>query len=423
MARLYMDGFESHGATTAGGSPESGNGYSFSSSAGATFTADTTHFRPGGMSTVCAKVAYNSSGGNCENSGFLFDITAARTYYARVCYMFPSLPAGTRSIMAIWVSGTNGNGVSVKIDSSGNVGVYANGSTLVGSTTSVAANTWFVCEVAWQPNTTAGTDYIEMRVNGTSTGSTTTATTTNGLPTNNGTVFNYGLATVGTTAAGSEVVYVDDVAFNDSTTAANNSWCNTGSIGMLLPVSDNSVGSGWFAGDGATTTNLFNGIKNEPPVGVATGSGTTTSQIKTDAVASAETYVANLASYTTFGVPAGTTLVACLPTVIGGTGTAAACNAGVSATNPTVANVNNGFEQGGSTAVGTYPTGWANPFNYFNATRPVNGSTAVLGTQPTVTIAKAATAVEIDVCFVGMQFEAPPAVVQSSGPSSIPIWV
>lgn len=64
----------------------------------------------------------------------------------------------------------------------------------------------------------------------------------------------------------------DDMAINDSLGSSNNSWCDEGSVVLLLPTSDNSAGS-WRAGSAASAVAngaLFNAIDNIPPVGTAT---------------------------------------------------------------------------------------------------------------------------------------------------------
>lgn len=416
MARLLMTGFESASLGTIGSTQanelELGSGFQFSGFGGSYARADSTHPRTGGFSTYAARFINGNASGNCTMTGSLFQLSLTKTYYARVCVLWPNWPiSGIRRLVGFYDQTGTTEMVTAVVDSSGNAFLYVAGAQVGSGLSLGSAGTYHVFEIAWN-HTTSGastTDYAECRIDGSSIAVTNTGALT--ATTGDNIIFAFGTALVAGQGSTFDIAYFDDVAVNDSTGAFCNSWCGLGSIGMMLPVSDNSVGT-WLAGAGGGS-NLFNALKNVPPVGLAAGSETNTSQINNTNATGNQAYTVNIESYTTFGIT-NQTLVACCPVTFGGVGTAVSTTLGIACTNPTQSSHTGAF----STAIGTFPTNWGNPLNYFNNLNGgVNPSGVALGTQPTITLNKVtAAATELDSCFAGMNVEVLPATVVATTP-------
>lgn len=151
-------------------------------------------------------------------------------------------------------------------------------------------------------------------------------------------------------------VYYDDFIRDNATFLAPSK------VGMLQPVSDSAIGTGWTLGSGGTT-NLWGGVDNAPPTGVADPG--TLAQIRNATANANVNYDATMATYSSLGITASDTLLA----VRGYVSTAAPVTTSSKlgtvgmASNPAITNVAlqapgtaGAFWQGA--AGGTYPTGW-----------------------------------------------------------------
>lgn len=166
---------------------------------------------------------------------------------------------------------------------------------------------------------------------------------------------------------------LDDVIAGNGTFAGNE-WPQFGRVVDLLPVSDNNRGT-WTAGT-AGTTNLWEAINNVPPAGLANGSMTTTSQIRSSANNNdiATFNMQTLAAAGIMGIPLAAQAIA----LAGGSG--GSPTGGVYATTPTIAEVQSTWVG----EVGTHPNGgWG-----YKATDIVTNPTLPAATVPVVGVAR-----------------------------------
>lgn len=336
MARLATCGWESQDTNAlAEGGTKTG-----------TVTIDTTNERAGGGALACAAIAAATS-----YNQFTTAVANGTSYYARTYVRIPSNPTG---IVHLLTALTAANVVvgRVVLNTDGTVQFQNSAGTNVGSaspalTTGAYARIEVRMLLAASPTTSNGT--FELRVDGVS-----IATASN---------VNLGTTAIGLTRVGQNnsvspgmTFQVDDFAVNDSSGSAQNSWPGPGWVMMLLPVGDWAVGTNWLAGAGATT-NLYDAVNNEPPVGVA--AATNTSQIKNAAKDTAGVYDSQF--YAPFpggagGVPAGATVALVQPVGVIAPNAASAITAGIQTTqNPVISEVTKATP---ATAAGTHPTGW-----------------------------------------------------------------
>jgi hypothetical protein len=163
------------------------------------------------------------------------------------------------------------------------------------------------------------------------------------------------------TANNGITVLFDDVILNDGTGTAENARPTDERHVLLRPVSDSArVG---FTGGAGATTNLFDAVDNTPPVGVSEATATATSQIKDLTTSTTDTYDAQLAAFTAaltaggggLSVGDGVKLVSPLVVYAPGAGGTAPQVGLVGVSNPVLAET---VVVGGTTAAGTYPSGW-----------------------------------------------------------------
>jgi hypothetical protein len=110
---------------------------------------------------------------------------------------------------------------------------------------------------------------------------------------------------------GGMTLLLDDLAINDASDVSQNTYPGDGKVINLLPVSDSAIG-GWTAGAGATT-NLWNALDNVPPAGLALGSATDTSQVKSATNSASDNLDVTLQSYASAGLTSGDTIAAVQP--------------------------------------------------------------------------------------------------------------
>jgi hypothetical protein len=218
----------------------------------------------------------------------------------------------------------------------------------------------------------------------------------------------------GLSSAGSTLtVNYDDIALNDSTGAANNTYPGDGAVVLLVPVTDASGGTGWTMGAGAAISgnSAAAALSQRPPAGVADNTSNP-AQIR-NATSNANVSVGeNMTTYAAAGVPTGATIKAISPVIATAAPVVTSAKQGTFGvvSNPTIANIALGatgtagaFWSG--VAAGTYGTGWKWSFGTMTET-----PTVTLGTAPVmqVTQVTASTRIAI-VCFMGMYVDYTPA--------------
>jgi hypothetical protein len=160
----------------------------------------------------------------------------------------------------------------------------------------MVTNRWYMFDLACRVSASTNDDYAEARMNGVSFASSSSL--------NLGADVLKFIFMLGLTTSGSNdtfTFYQDDLALNDDQGSVNNTWCGEEKIVLLKPISDNARGTNWVAG-ASGTTNLWNAVDNKPPVGVASGSATTTSQIRNATGDTTGNYDANLETYASKGI-------------------------------------------------------------------------------------------------------------------------
>lgn len=295
MARLSTGGFEidvAHASPDATGPPTG------------TVTLNTTTKRSGNSSGK-----YDSTGANAAAfTGIrradlsVAPLIASQTAFIRAYMNFANAPGSTTRVMKARGGASSAQGVSVRLTSGGKLQLWNDvAGTQIGSdsaTTLVMDGTvWYRIELKSVADASNNTTDCELQLDGVSVAS-ISATSISGVSA--GPIFGW------LTAPGAnKVLYIDDIAVNDSTGAANNTWPGAGKVVLLAAISDNAR-VGWTNAAGGTT-NLFDDVDNIPPVGVASPS-TQPAQIKRNAANTTDTYDANLTTYTTAGLASGDTL-------------------------------------------------------------------------------------------------------------------
>ncbi len=321
------------------------------------------------------------------------------TWYMRVLQL-PDIDA----TQTIGVVGFGGNTLNLYLNSTGTLRVDESGAGVVTSTLAFTVDgLWH--RVEWDNGWNTGTKDSRVFVDGTQWLTKTTSASGSPVAGN----FRIG----GSTAATTELLF-DDIVFHDG--PLNGARATNYSIVLLKSVSDNARGANWTGGAGGTTS-LFDALNNTPPIGVGAASDTDLTQIKNPVKDATGNYDANCTSYTTAGIGAGDTIEAVQSIVNHGfsaTGTQLS-GAVVIVSNPS-GQTEQSFDFGDNsptTAMGTYPTGWANMVG------PVTESPSVtLGTQPVVRVGRrtASKTTECDACFLGINVMYAPATAHSDVP-------
>lgn len=205
--------------------------------------------------------------------------------------------------------------------------------------------------------------------------------------------------------------YIDDVVADDA--ALNGTLWGNWKCTWMPVVSDSSRGT-WTGGAGGTT-NLFGALDNIPPVGVAAGSDTDTSQIQSASSTGTDAFDANVQSYSTHGIVAGDTIRAVLALTVTGEGVSTGTKTGdVQIVSNPVAGTRT-FQYGGdvaSGAVGTYPVRWRGAIS-----QVANSPSVTLATQPVVRVRKTDTGTrEAHVALLGIYVIWSPATSKAPPP-------
>jgi hypothetical protein len=275
------------------------------------------------------------------------------------------------------------------------------GAGVTASTSALSTGAWH--RISLEVNPSDGSNIVKIFVDGTL-GATVTSTA--------GNTADYDTAFLGVGIGSTPATC--DLFFDDVLWASDDAVIGSGQQVLLLPTADSSIGN-WTAGAGGVT-NLWQAENHIPPVGLASGSETNTSQIKNANATVPSDYTATFQSYSAKGVTAGSTVNAIVVACADGFESAAASTLGTSwvASNPVQTPLASPFlfpYGGNGGIVGTYPTGW-NTDEGQVATNPV----VTLSTAPTASVRKSTSStIADDVCLVGIY-------VDYKAPSASPVW-
>lgn len=346
MARLYTCGWET------GSVDESVGGLS------ATVTGDnmgavTSPVRSGNYSLRVDYSTTASTGGRVNN--LVTGAGSANTLFIRIYLYVAAIPTERSAVIRTHNVGTAvGTRGSVSLNTDGSVQVY-NGATAVGSASSaLTTNTWYMIELS--SNCTGTNQVVTLQVDGVP-----IASGVSFANTNQDTAVQLGWSATGTagpTKAGT--YYIDDYAVNYEGGTNQTTFPGTGSLLMLLPVSDSAIGTGWTTSGGATT-GLWDNVNNTPPTGIADTTANAGHQIRNAASAANSNYDAAVTDYAAAGIAASDTIT--LVAFLIGTGAPSATSPKAGTTiivsNPVGAAASSSFNfYQGTTVAGTYPTGW-----------------------------------------------------------------
>lgn len=370
MARLFTSGAES-GAQATEGLTSSGTPPSLTSSA-----ARTGSF--GWRSTALASYSILS-----------FTGALARDYFFRGYVRKSGNPASGKLIgLAEHENGVSSH-VAVALNSSGQLELKRyDGTTVTTVATSGALtnNVWYRVELEWRVNSGASDDSCALYLDGSLVGSASSVSISTVAPA----AMVWGQYDYGATTPTAVTVDWDDVAFNDSTGAAQNTRAGDGHVVNLVPASDSAVGSGWLKPGGAST-GLSTSVDNEPPVGIAhsTSAGDAEKQIY-KATNGTQNYDANVTTYTAAGITADGTVN--LIQAVTNTGSSSATD-----TSGLLQIVSNPAGDAGTSFVfdngiaGTFPTNWRTTTNVVQYAPTVTKGTApVLRVQKTTSTTRVA---------------------------------
>ncbi len=266
----------------------------------------------------------------------------------------------------------------------------------------LVANTEYLFEVYALYNAT-GTldDTVSARIDGTVIDTVTGAFTASPTGAN---------IVMGLSANAGITAHYTDWALNDDQGASDNSWPGDARVAMLLPVSDDT-GNSFIGVDGwrlinSGTTNLFSGVDNTPPTGIASpGSGT--SQIVVDTPSVARNYVAVTNTYASV-MAAGDTITHVQGVIAHGESITTGTKAGTTDlfANPAGGSntaFNFGNDAGGD---GTFPTLWI-----VTRTPLALAPTPTRSSGASIRITAAISTRNADVCFMGVYVEYVVAVI------------
>jgi hypothetical protein len=378
VVRIWMDGAES--------AEVSGSVSVEKTSTSGSVTADTGRW-PTGKAYKCS--APSSTTAYVTNNGVANPSTSS--WYVRFYFKVDALPTNTAKIFAYAVSPA----YTVRLTSAGVLGIWDGGSpgTQVSSSISgITANTWYVVWLTFTgvSSLNLGVAYADYDYD------TANALNVSGsvasLATAQSTYFGW-VSVPGNSAN----IWIDDIAVNDNTGASENALMTGGHIGLMFPTSDSNRGS-WTGGAGGTT-NVYTGIDNAPPVGVASASATNTSQIKT-ATSGTQNYDGQCSSYASglgMSTEATIKLVRLISAFASTTTTVTGSQLIVSSPTQSVADTFN-FPNG---TMSTYPSGWGTlrgAIQYAPSVTPA--STPVIRITKTQSQARNA-----ECCFLGLEVE------------------
>jgi hypothetical protein len=399
MARLQTVGFETQQISTSVGFAEAPS-VSFSN----TPVIVTGASARTGAAMSCAIATGRMMAIAGDDQGTVF--STARDYFLRVYFRYDAAPS---TAVFILTAQTGGSRLGVKMETGGTLGLYDRNGSQVGLSSSVlSTGTYYRVEMKLNVPT-SGNGTIGLRIDGTTVVADTAAVVGTAAPN----PFEIGVP--GSFTGTGMTALFDDIALNDGTGAAQNSYPGAGKVIHLLPVSDNARSSFFNGANG--TTNLWDAVNNVPPVGVATGSKTSTSQ--NYATASSATYDPNVQDYTTGGVGGSDTISVVQAMAQFGGVDAITQNhiGGIQAiSNPTISEVTGTATSGVPNDIGTSPTHWP-----IIRTAPSYAPVVTNGTQPVLRYrrADASGSQENHVDYMALVVDYAPAVVASTSDPAI----
>ena len=313
----------------------------------------------------------------------------SRWHYIRGWFRVSALPTGTRVIVAIRDGATSMHTVTLRTDGK-LIGTTMSPGPAVASA-AVGPGEWHCLEIGlWSDGTT--TRRMKLLLDGVQFDESVSNTTVSAAGTN----VNFG--SIGTLSGETAITYWDDIAINDDTGAAHNSWPGmNGRVGWLKPVADVSTGS-WRLGDESTfpTGNAWDSVDNLPPQGALNGSvGVAQKQISSPATISACDFA--LDAYDT--IVDDTDVITAIRAIVAVTRHSAGSN-GV--TYGVIANPNRGTTTFPTITTGSpsaYPSNWTHVREV-----PMDFPTVVLADRPTVRV-QGTLAAALYVCSVGQVIE------------------
>ena len=246
-ARLYMAGYEWRVP-------------SYEENNGGTTATSTVRANGGTISRVVSSIAATS-----QKSGLTHIVQggAIPEGYMRVYVNVDILQASANTYIGIGDSngGTGYIGFVKLYDNAGSLALDVfndKGGTQITDTATVSYDTWHMIEIYRKANNVAGSDILTVRVDGVQ-----VATASNLTYTDAPNAQPYaGVYNDGGTLDSTSVVYFDDVAVNDITGTAQNSWPGAGKIALALPNA---------AGFVACNLGSFSSINEVPPSNNSTG--------------------------------------------------------------------------------------------------------------------------------------------------------
>ena len=408
MARKFTSGFEVDGA----GIDTLGSGFNPGVS------RDTGTFRTGSASLKCTTAA--STQGNTLVQTTWTPAYSSNTGYIRAYINTDGYPTSALQFLCSTTAGTS-NSAIVKMTSTGTLQLWnsaASPAQIGSDSTALNTGTWYRVELATlfvSPTSITAT----LLLDGTqvATGTFTNSGTSSGA-------FQFRLGWTGTSTATTNM-YFDDVAVNDESGAANNTYPGSGKVVLLVPTADSAVGTGWTLGTGTAISGNSGStaVKNTPPLGVADlAAGSDTKQIRNATSNASVNYDATLTTYTAAGIGAADTVNAV--TVV----TSTAAPVTTSAKQGLVGMVSNpaittsALAAGGTsgafwsgTAAGTYFTGWK-PSHSTVADAP----SVTLGTAPVARITQTTANTRVAmVSFLGAYVDYTPATITPPNPTIV----
>ena len=363
--------------------------------ASGTVTQDSGTFRSGAFA-----YKVDSTGSNVAAYIQPTSDTNITTGYFR-CYLnFSQFPTATTTI--IYPGSSGGGPVGIRCTSGGVLQLWNSSAQQGGDSATLVTGTWYRVELFMDAAPASGSRVMTARLDGVEFATGTTYTS--------GEIGITSSCSFGWLAApgASRVMFIDDIAYNDTTGANQNSWPGDGKVVLLVPISDNARDTLWTGGAGGTT-NLFDAVNNKPPAGLASASATNTSQIEHagGAAGTTDRYDANMTTYSTAGITSAdvVSVVHFVETDAEDIATGAKLLNFEVLSNPAVASPGN-ITAGNASAAGTYPTNWVT-----RRSAPVYKPSITVGTSPVMRARRPETASRVaSVCFMGMYVEYIPAV-------------
>jgi hypothetical protein len=295
---------------------------------------------------------------NFIQSGTGVAIVAGRTYYLRVAIYPVSAPSSGDFNPIAFYGASPVSGVQLSYNGTLQVQDASN-STTVFSAGSLPLNAWSVVEVAYVATTGATTVMV------------------NGVVVGSGTLETIAAATVAyvgiyppTTACN---VYLDDIAINDSTGTAQNTWCGPGRIVMIQPAAT-FANVGFTGGKGSTVSSTFWQLINfYPPAGDRQNNSF--DQLQDPTSNTTDYFEATMQSFAAAGIPTGSNVALVKAHVVHSNSTTTSRTNGVSVlSNPVIAEATGTT---GTVAATTYPTGWTTldtVYSYAPVVPPTTGA-------------------------------------------------